>query len=158
LPGPAGLRLLPRPGHHRGGAGGARHPRLRRHLPAGRHCRAGALRRPEGYGAHRVDRLPHGELHPDHARRPGLSGRAEPLAGGSPHGWAARLMTADGLSVVIPVFNEEESIPPLLESLHLALESLGRPYELIFVDDGSTDGTPVRLREAAARLPALRVI
>ena len=62
------------------------------------------------------------------------------------------------LSVVVPVFNEEESVAPLLDSMQAALEALGRPYEVIFVDDGSTDGTSARLREAIRREPALRVI
>jgi len=43
------------------------------------------------------------------------------------------------LSVVIPVFNEEESLPPLCEKIHAVLEELDREYEVIFVDDGSTD-------------------
>ena len=62
------------------------------------------------------------------------------------------------ISVVVPVHNEEENVGPLLESVQEALEGLGRPYELIVVDDGSTDGTAPRLREAAVRLPALRVV
>jgi glycosyltransferase involved in cell wall biosynthesis len=45
------------------------------------------------------------------------------------------------LSVVIPLFNEEGSLQPLSEELKTVLESLQRPYELIFVDDGSTDGS-----------------
>jgi glycosyltransferase involved in cell wall biosynthesis len=68
------------------------------------------------------------------------------------------LLSPGLLSVVVPVLNEEESVLPLLDSLHAVLEGMGRPYELIFVDDGSTDGTPARLREATRRLPALRVI
>jgi glycosyltransferase involved in cell wall biosynthesis len=45
------------------------------------------------------------------------------------------------LSVVIPVFNEEPNVEPLYGELTTTLEAWGRPYELIFVDDGSTDGT-----------------
>jgi glycosyltransferase involved in cell wall biosynthesis len=62
------------------------------------------------------------------------------------------------VSVVVPVYNEEDNVGPLLESLETALEGLGRPYEMLLVDDGSTDGTAARLREAAGRHPALRVI
>jgi glycosyltransferase involved in cell wall biosynthesis len=69
---------------------------------------------------------------------------------------------ADGrvpvLSVVVPVHNEEDNVGPLLEGLHAVLEGLGQPYELLFVDDGSTDSTLARLRAAAGRLPALRVV
>lgn len=45
------------------------------------------------------------------------------------------------LSVVIPVFNEEENIPALYARLVSVLDGLGLPYELIFVDDGSRDRT-----------------
>ena len=49
-------------------------------------------------------------------------------------------MTNPTFSVVIPVYNEEESVRPLLLSLQSVMESLGQPYEMIVVDDGSTDG------------------
>lgn len=45
------------------------------------------------------------------------------------------------LSVVIPVFNEAKNVKPLCSSLKQVLESTGRGYEIIFVDDGSTDGS-----------------
>jgi glycosyltransferase involved in cell wall biosynthesis len=45
------------------------------------------------------------------------------------------------LSVVIPVYNEEESIEPLYAALKAALEGLGRSYEIVVVDDGSIDGS-----------------
>jgi len=45
------------------------------------------------------------------------------------------------LSVVIPLLDEEESIEPLHSSLVAALDALGKGYEIIFVDDGSEDGT-----------------
>lgn len=56
---------------------------------------------------------------------------------------APRLAEASGtaLSVVIPVFNEAESLAQLHGEVRAALESLGRPWELIFVNDGSTDGS-----------------
>jgi len=45
------------------------------------------------------------------------------------------------LSIVIPLFNEEASLQPLFEELEMVLEALQRPYEVVFVDDGSTDGS-----------------
>jgi len=48
-------------------------------------------------------------------------------------------MTQTQLSVVIPLFNEEDNINPLYNELTTALESLGLVYEIIIVDDGSTD-------------------
>jgi glycosyltransferase involved in cell wall biosynthesis len=45
------------------------------------------------------------------------------------------------LSVVIPLLDEEESIAPLHSSLVDVLDALGKGYEIIFVDDGSEDGT-----------------
>ena len=62
------------------------------------------------------------------------------------------------VSVVVPVYNEEDNVGPLLESIRDVMEGLGRPWELILVDDGSIDRTAERLREAAPRFPALRVV
>ena len=60
------------------------------------------------------------------------------------------------LSVVVPVFNEAGSIAPLTAELHEVMEGLGMDYEILFVDDGSTDATPARLTEAKQRYPRLR--
>lgn len=61
------------------------------------------------------------------------------------------------LSVVVPVRNEAENILPLIEEIHAALE--GRwEFEVVYVDDGSTDATPAKLTEAKARFPRLRVL
>lgn len=46
---------------------------------------------------------------------------------------------APRISVVIPLYNEEESIPHLRTALHEALDSSGYSYEIIIVDDGSKD-------------------
>ena len=53
------------------------------------------------------------------------------------------------VSVIIPLFNEEDNVAPLCEALTPALDNLDRPYEVIFVDDGSTDGTADKLIEIA---------
>jgi dolichol-phosphate mannosyltransferase len=67
-------------------------------------------------------------------------------------------MLEPAVSVVVPAFDEAENIPGLLAELALPLDSLGRPYEIVLVDDGSTDGTPEVLAGIAARYPALRVV
>jgi glycosyltransferase involved in cell wall biosynthesis len=54
------------------------------------------------------------------------------------------------LSIVIPVFNEEENIPPLHAQLTRALEPLDLSYEIIYVNDGSTDGSNAALRRVAS--------
>lgn len=62
------------------------------------------------------------------------------------------------LSIVVPVFNEEESLGPLWEALRPVMEELGRPWEAIFCDDGSTDNSPEVLRELAAADPRVKVV
>jgi undecaprenyl-phosphate 4-deoxy-4-formamido-L-arabinose transferase len=57
------------------------------------------------------------------------------------------------VSVVIPVYNEEEGLPFLFARLYPALDALGRPYEVVFVDDGSTDASVATLREQFQRRP-----
>jgi glycosyltransferase involved in cell wall biosynthesis len=61
------------------------------------------------------------------------------------------------LSIVIPVYNEREVLPVLLATLN---KTLGRdlPYEIVFVDDGSRDGTSEALRSAASEDPRVKVI
>src|SRR5512135_862678 len=58
------------------------------------------------------------------------------------------------LSVVIPVYNEEEGLPSLFARLYPALDALGKSYEVVFVDDGSADRSAALLREQFARRPA----
>jgi glycosyltransferase involved in cell wall biosynthesis len=62
------------------------------------------------------------------------------------------------LSVVVPVYNEVENVPLLLEELHAALDPTGLSYELILVDDGSSDGSYKLLVEAAKTDPSLVLI
>ncbi|HSQ03334.1 MAG TPA: glycosyltransferase, partial [Burkholderiales bacterium] len=49
-------------------------------------------------------------------------------------------------SIVIPVYNEEATLARLFERLYPALDALGRPYEILFVDDGSRDRSAALLR------------
>jgi len=62
------------------------------------------------------------------------------------------------LSAVVPAYNEVESLPQLLTELRAALDGAGQPWELVLVDDGSTDGTGELLRAEAARDPRLAVV
>jgi len=61
------------------------------------------------------------------------------------------------VSVVLPVFNEEGNLRPLLDELLPAVRGLGRPFEILFVDDGSRDRTPGVLAELAAEHPEVAV-
>lgn len=62
------------------------------------------------------------------------------------------------LSVVIPVFNEEEVLPETYRRLTEVMEGLSEPYELIFVNDGSRDRSPEILDRLAREDPRVRVI
>ncbi len=68
------------------------------------------------------------------------------------------ILTSPSLSVVVPVFNEEESLPILIPKLAEVLKSLPFSYEMIFVDDGSSDGSRRILKEMAPQYPCLRVL
>ena len=58
-----------------------------------------------------------------------------------------------GISVVVPVMNEEQNVRPLYEKLSAQLNALGQHYEVIFVDDGSTDRTFLELKALHADHP-----
>jgi glycosyltransferase involved in cell wall biosynthesis len=62
------------------------------------------------------------------------------------------------ISVVIPVYNEEGNIAPLSARLDRALVSTGAAYEVIYVDDGSTDATYDRLIDACKTYPCFKAI
>ncbi len=62
------------------------------------------------------------------------------------------------LSVVVPMFNERENVTLLYEALTAALDEIGRDYEIICVDDGSTDGTDRALADLAQANPRLKVV
>ena len=59
------------------------------------------------------------------------------------------------LSVILPIYNEKENLPPLLAELHEALRATERSYEILCVDDGSTDGSAEIVRAAALESPAV---
>jgi glycosyltransferase involved in cell wall biosynthesis len=62
------------------------------------------------------------------------------------------------LSIIIPTFDEEENVGPLYQALMDAVPALGRPFEIIFVDDGSRDRTFERLAAIAAQDARVRVV
>lgn len=62
------------------------------------------------------------------------------------------------LSIVVPVYNEEENIHPLFEKIQTVCEAIGDTYEVLFVDDGSRDETFAVLSELSKRVPQLVVI
>ena len=62
------------------------------------------------------------------------------------------------LSLVIPCFNESENVVVLLDRVSGALAMLGKPFEVIIVDDGSGDDTPALLAAGMIKYPWLRVL
>ncbi|WP_345737020.1 glycosyltransferase family 2 protein [Prosthecobacter algae] len=62
------------------------------------------------------------------------------------------------VSLVIPFYNEEESVQSVLTEACLAMEALGCTYEIIAVDDGSQDATRLQSAALTQRWPALRVL
>lgn len=62
------------------------------------------------------------------------------------------------LSLVVPVKDERENLRPLVEEVRLEMDLLGSSYELIFVDDGSTDGSTELIRRLAEDDPRIRMV
>ncbi len=65
-------------------------------------------------------------------------------------------MTAPTVSVIIPVYNEEQALPLLFARLYPALDALGASYEVVFINDGSRDRSAALLREQFERGPTSR--
>ena len=68
------------------------------------------------------------------------------------------MTTGPALSVVLPVYNEAESLAPLWQELVEVLPGLADSVEVIFVDDGSTDGSSEILQRLAKEDPRIRLI
>ncbi len=62
------------------------------------------------------------------------------------------------VSVVIPVYNEQESLPLLFDRLMPVMENLGRPYEVVFINDGSRDRSLALLLDCKDRFPGRVVV
>jgi glycosyltransferase involved in cell wall biosynthesis len=79
-------------------------------------------------------------------------------AGGLAEARAGEEDTALTVSVIVPFYNEQDNVLPMLEQLVGVLEQMGQPYEVIAIDDGSTDTTFAKLQECFACYERLRVI
>lgn len=66
--------------------------------------------------------------------------------------------TLPAISVIIPVYNEEESLPHLLERMQQSLNALGHAYEIIFIDDGSNDKSLEIMRGFVEQHPQILLI
>jgi len=62
------------------------------------------------------------------------------------------------LSIVIPVYNEESNLVPLMERLYPVMSAIGRPFEIIFTNDGSRDRSLEILRRMVQQYPGVRVL
>ncbi len=62
------------------------------------------------------------------------------------------------VSIVIPFLNEEPNIKPLCEELKSALDGMNKSYEVLFIDDGSTDGGVQVLEDYRAEMPQIKVV
>ena len=62
------------------------------------------------------------------------------------------------ISIVIPIYNEEESIPTLCEKLNSSLSKIEQSHEILLVDDGSTDGSWEKMKICAGTYPGIRLI
>lgn len=62
------------------------------------------------------------------------------------------------LSIVIPVYNEEENVEPLIAETENVLAHMGKSYEIVAVDDGSKDGTFAVLRQLHCKRPRLKIV
>ena len=67
-------------------------------------------------------------------------------------------MTAPRVSAVIPVYNEEANLPELNERMAKALDATGKPWELVYVDDGSADKSLELLSTFASKDPRVKVV
>ncbi|RKU20282.1 hypothetical protein C6500_09265 [Candidatus Poribacteria bacterium] len=74
------------------------------------------------------------------------------------HRLTARKVKKPILSIVVPVYNEEENVRLLFEKIQAVCETIGETYEVLFVDDGSHDETFAVLSELSKQKPELKVV
>ena len=67
-------------------------------------------------------------------------------------------MSSPALSLVVPAFNEEENLPELVAEIRSALAPVGLDWELLLVDDGSTDGSPAVMERLRREEPRIRIL
>lgn len=65
---------------------------------------------------------------------------------------------SESISIVVPICNELDNITPLYQQLAAVLQSVDRPWEIVFVDDGSNDGSIKRIKEIAARDERVKLV
>ncbi len=65
---------------------------------------------------------------------------------------------SDKISIIVPVYNERENLEPFLKSLVSAMEPTGEEYEVVLVDDGSTDGSGAYLETLPGSNPRIKVV
>src|SRR3712207_2357922 len=70
----------------------------------------------------------------------------------------ARVRNLVSISLLVPMYDEEESVDPFLDTVEPILASVTEDYEVICVSDGSTDGTVARLVERRARDPRIKIV
>ena len=66
--------------------------------------------------------------------------------------------TPQSISIVVPVFNEEENAEPLVWGIANSVRPLGLPFEIVVIDDGSSDGTAREIRALLSSIPELVLI
>ncbi len=66
--------------------------------------------------------------------------------------------TVASFSIIVPVFNEEDNLPVLFAEIHKAVSGLGKTWEVLFVDDGSTDRSLDVIKRLAAEHPEARYV
>jgi glycosyltransferase involved in cell wall biosynthesis len=62
------------------------------------------------------------------------------------------------ISIIVPVYNERDNLPSLVNALTQVMEPTGEDYEIIFIDDGSVDGSDAYLANLTAQDPRIRLI
>lgn len=91
-------------------------------------------------------------------KRMGLSTSPPPPDSQPPAGPADQKYADPYLSIIVPLRNEEENIGPLYEKIMAVLNRMGHTYEIVLVNDGSWDSTPLLINELAQTNPRLKVL